>query len=76
MQNEKNTTEAVHMHDDGSYVVRKTKKSSILAFIICVLIAFVIWAYAKATDNMQEEKILTSETSTVCSCADVGMSEI
>ncbi len=34
-----------HEHNDGSYVVKKSKKSSILAFIICFLIAFVIWAY-------------------------------
>ena len=30
---------------DGSYVVKKSKKSSILAFIFCFLIAFFIWAY-------------------------------
>lgn len=38
-------------HDDGSYVVKKSKRSSIMAFIICLLIAFVIWAYATATEK-------------------------
>ena len=38
-------------HDDGSYVVKKSKKSSVLAFILCLLIAFVIWAYADATES-------------------------
>ena len=31
--------------NDGSYVVKKSKKSSLFAFIICFLIAFIIWAY-------------------------------
>ena len=37
--------------DDGSYVVKKTKKSSILAFVFCVLLAVVIWAYAEADEK-------------------------
>jgi Na+/proline symporter len=32
-------------HNDGSYVVKKSRKSSIFAFVVCFLIAFVIWAY-------------------------------
>ena len=47
-----------HEHNDGSYVVKKNKKSTVFAFIICFLIAFVIWAYtmsygdgAKAPEN-------------------------
>ena len=39
--------------DDGSYVVKKTKKSSILAFVFCVLLAFVIWAYAEADEKRE-----------------------
>ena len=46
--------ETSEVHDDGTYVVKKSKKSSILAFIICVLIAFVIWAYAEATDDQMK----------------------
>ena len=46
--------------DDGSYVVKKSKKHSIFAFIVCVLIAFVIWAYVEATDNKMSQG--TSET--------------
>lgn len=75
MQREKRMSDA-ETHDDGSYVVKKTKKSSILAFIFCVLIAFVIWAYAEATDNAQKEKILASETATACVSAELDMSEI
>ena len=37
--------------DDGTYVAKKSKKSSVLAFILCLLIAFVIWAYADATES-------------------------
>ena len=36
-------------HEDGSYVVRKSRRSNILAFIVCVLIAFCIWAVAEGT---------------------------
>lgn len=43
--------EHIKEHDDGSYVVKKSKRSSVIAFIICLLIAFVIWAYASATEN-------------------------
>ena len=48
MRKEKYTNE---VRDDGSYVVKKTKKSNILAFIICVLIAFVIWAYTSTVNR-------------------------
>ena len=40
-------------HDDGSYVVNKSRKRNIIAFILCVLIAFVIWLYAS---NIEEKK--------------------
>lgn len=43
-------------HNDGSYVVKKSKKTNVLAFILCLLIAFVIWAYADATDKEKKEK--------------------
>ncbi len=41
--------------DDGTYVVKKSRKSSILAFIVCLLLAFVIWAYAEATDKQKQQ---------------------
>lgn len=62
----KNKNAAVAEHDDGSYVVKKTKKSSIFAFIVCVLVAFVIWAYAEATENSGGEKDAGSDTSVAC----------
>ena len=34
-------------HDDGTYVVKKTRKSSVAALIVCLLVAFIIWCYAK-----------------------------
>ena len=36
-------------HEDGSYVVKKSRRSNILAFIVCVLIAFSIWAIAEGS---------------------------
>ncbi len=58
-------TRNAESHDDGSYVVKKSKKSSVLAFILCLLIAFVIWAYADATEseNKAESDSVTATTS-------------
>ena len=56
MKKEKNTALGASEHDDGSYVVKKSKKSSIFAFVICVFVAFIIWAYAEATEKKDEEK--------------------
>ena len=52
--------------DDGTYVVKKNKKSSIFAFIVCILIAFVIWAYAEATDKQDKADDLPSEPAVAC----------
>ena len=41
-------------HDDGSYVVNKSKKRNIVAFILFVLIAFVIWLYASKMDEKKQ----------------------
>ncbi len=40
-------------HDDGSYVVKKSRKSSVFAFILCVALAFVLWAYAEADQKQK-----------------------
>ena len=34
------------MHDDGTYVVKKSRKGNIVAFVLCALIAMIIWLYA------------------------------
>ena len=56
-------------HDDGSYVVKKSKKRNIVAFILCVLIAFVIWLYASNIDEKKQteamQNVLPSYTATV-----------
>ena len=41
--------------DNGAYVIKKSKKSSVIAFIICVVVAFLIWSYAEAL-ALKEEK--------------------
>ena len=33
-------------YDDGSYLLPKRRKFSIFAFILCLLVAIVIWLYA------------------------------
>ena len=49
-------------YDDGSFVVKKKRKFDIFAFIVCVLIAFVIWVCAEArTNNVPSDTALESE---------------
>lgn len=45
-------------HDDGSYVVKKSKRRNIVAFILCVLIAFVIWLYASNIDQKKQAEAM------------------
>ncbi len=34
--------------ENGAYIIKKSKKSSVIAFIVCVVVAFLIWSYAEA----------------------------
>jgi hypothetical protein len=45
-----------YVSDDGSYVVKKSKKSNIFAFILCVIIAFIIWLYAVSVETNEQKK--------------------
>ena len=44
-----------NVHNDGTYVVKKNRKESVIALIVCVLIAFAIWIYARNAE-LQEHK--------------------
>lgn len=48
-----------HMEDDGSYVVQKNRKLNIFAFILCLLVALIIWVYAT---NMEDKERAEEET--------------
>ena len=57
--------------DDGSYVVKKKRNFDIFAFIVCVLVAFVIWVFAAGRTNdvpsdttVESEQICESVTET------------
>ena len=50
-------------HEDGSYVVKKSRRSNILAFIVCVLIAFSIWAIAEGSKARSDD---ANNTQTAC----------
>lgn len=41
------------VENDGTYVVPKNRKKSILAFILCVLVAFLIWIYASNKEDKE-----------------------
>ena len=49
-------------YDDGSFVVKKSRNFNIFAFIVCLLVAFVIWVYAEGrTNEMSSDTTLESE---------------
>jgi YbbR domain-containing protein len=48
--------------DDSSYVAKKPKKFNIFAFILCVLIAFIIWIYASSVEEKNKELLENSST--------------
>ena len=43
------------IHDDGTYVVKKNRKMNLVAGILCVLIAFLIWIYASNVENKNKD---------------------
>ena len=43
------------IHDDGTYVVKKTRKGSMIAFVLCALIALIIWLYATNDERKTAE---------------------
>lgn len=45
----------VILNDDGSYVVKESSNKNIPAFIICLLLALVIWVYT-ANDSHTDAK--------------------
>ena len=53
---EKIDKKAEYVNDDGSYVVKKSKKSNIFAFILCIIIAFVIWMYSVSVELNEQKK--------------------
>ena len=58
------------MSDDGTYVVKKNRKMNIAAFILCVLVAFIIWLYATNTEEKEREEEKTDHASSVSYQAD------
>ena len=38
-------------HDDGTYTVKKNRTESVIAFVVCLLIAMAIWVYAKNSEH-------------------------
>ena len=41
--------------EDGAYVVKKNGKMNIVAFILCVLVAMIIWLYATNTEAKERD---------------------
>lgn len=49
---------------EGSFSSKKGKRSNVIAFVLCLLIAFVIWAYTMSYgDGAKTDQIGDAETS-------------
>lgn len=47
------------VYEDGSYVVKRSKKLNILAFILCVVASFFVWLYVMNTQNSNYTRTFT-----------------
>jgi hypothetical protein len=64
---------------DGSYVVKKSRRSNIFAFVLCVLLAFFIWAYTQSTGIGDSNDAQTGEqdgTGTLRACTSGVVTDI
>ena len=55
----KNKAHDVATSDDGAYVVKKSKKLNIIAFVMCLLVSFSIWLYVMNTQTSDYTKTFT-----------------
>ena len=57
-------------YDDGSYVIKTSRKSSIFAFVLCLLIACIIWLFAanKERNRSAEAEVPESESASAEIC--------
>ena len=53
------------INDDGSYVVKDKKEKNIFAFIVCILLALVIWIYTTNSHKKMEENIPNDQKESV-----------
>ena len=51
-----NSVEKENVYDDGSYVVKKSRRHNILALIVCILVAFVVWLYSANTEREENKQ--------------------
>ncbi|MBQ9783014.1 MAG: hypothetical protein IJW44_00660 [Clostridia bacterium] len=49
-------------NDDGTYVVKKNRKMNIIAFVLCFLVAFIIWIYATNIEKKEQMEEQSSNT--------------
>ena len=69
-------TEKENSYDDGTYEVKKSRKFNLLALLLCVFIAFVIWLYAANKELHKEKDSATEKTENTASevaCFDAGI---
>ena len=42
------------VYDDGTYVVKKSKRTGVIALIVCLMIALIIWCYSKGSAMIKD----------------------
>ncbi len=73
MDHEKNTP-GVPAPADGDYAVKSEKKYTLIAKILCVIAAFLVWLYAANNDTSLDDKTFTSLPITVVNSSDSMLS--
>lgn len=58
-------------YDEGQPVVKKKRKHNIFAFVICFLIAFIIWIYASNLEEKKKNEDQTAQASATVVSSDV-----
>ena len=51
----------------GSYVVKKSRKLNVFAYVLCVLISLIIWLYVANRDVIRNNEFSTGQNDTQAS---------
>lgn len=52
---------------DGNYVVKKSRKLNVFAYVLCVLISLIIWLYVANRDVIRSNEFSTGQNETQAS---------
>ena len=70
-EREENFAAETQSSENQNYEVKRSKKSNIFAFILCLVIAFAIWIFAVNNDKKLAEQQVPSQTPTASESANI-----